>query len=494
MTQLPTMPLLIAGEGYDSYLERLSAALQAPFGFVLDAVGLPAGFRAGWGAYLPDELIEDVADSLDLDAAEVRGMTLAAYTHAVTPPSALTREHLGLWACREWVHLGGSFFCPQHLADDGAWQLAHRIAVNVGCIEHGRTLADRCPTCLGWPHGGNGTSAQPVFMEQVRQPARCHRPEMSEVRGRGRGARPCGGDLRTAVTEPMQPHEAAWQHLVDTVLAGSPIRVAGVEIAANEGLRALREVLSLQNWLSNGLAAQPATTRFWRSPPRDLAGVRELVSGARRWAEAADPASASSAFVEEAASHNRVPAGKVLTEQLARGRQPVLREFLDHVLRRTGRPSSRLNRSRTTSDHSAFLADMPQLAWSCAVPADLHALRRPTLDVLRAYISLAVARTHTTSWADAARSLGLPAEQGKRWAHYVHNALPAADKVRLDKQAMALARELASSSGWTRPWPTRRLARHRLDRVTAAPCSIEGWWCPCASRLGTGHMSSGTCQ
>lgn len=475
MTSLPTRLRPLPDEVMYGYVGRLSEELDAPYGSVLDHLGV-LRTDAGWPCLLHPTLHDSVADALGLATAAVTGMTLQAHAPTLHLPDEVQRHSLGGWAASNWVLLRENRFCPLCLAEQRTWFLSGRLPEAFGCLVHRRLLVHRCPGCGGAPNAGRGAAAHSEFREFVRDNTRCYSPAPTPRRGQGRGAQPCGARLVQARSRPLTSLEVELLERIGDVLAGTPTLLAGCVRPAPEARRLLREAYSLEFLKDN---AESGLRRF-RSPPADPEAVSLRLGQAAPWLLAVDEADAADQLRAGLVASRKTTL-KGYRDRL--GQNPVVEPLLLAALRSSGRPSSRARRirSRVTEAVPEYLTRLPQLAWRCALPTEFLSLTNPSPRYLQAVLSLQLARRWTTTWDAAGELLGLPPGRARQWTHNVYNRLTPGQVLLLTDRADALHQLLRQAPAWSvRRSPSSKPATGLREGI----CRLEGAaWCTCLNDI-----------
>lgn len=245
-----TLPVRIeplSEESLASWLEALARRLSAPWGDVLEAVGLidassqqPLDGARNRVHLTPTERQwAALTTATGIQHLEARRMTLAGLM-SVPAGAPLPRS----------VYLPGSRFCPKCLAErDGRWRTWWWLRWGFACVDHACLLVSECPAC------GRSQRVRPHPREVIPDPAVCTR---SEPAG-GRTPKRCG------------------QRLTD-----APVVVLGEDHPAITVQRDILSVLASGSISSGVYSGTPSSVEVFF---RDLAALGQRVL---RYAEPAD--------------------------------------------------------------------------------------------------------------------------------------------------------------------------------------------------------------
>lgn len=230
-----------------SWLEALARRLSAPWGDVLEAVGLidASSQQSRDGARNPVHLAPTerqwtaLTKATGIQHLEARRMTLAGLM-SIPAGTQLPRS----------IYLPGSRFCPKCLAErDGRWRTWWWLRWGFACVDHACLLVSDCPAC------GRNQRVRPHPREVIPNPSECTR---SEPAG-GRTPKRCG----------------QW-------LAEAPVVVLGENHPAIAVQRGILSVLDSGGISSGVYAGTPSSVEVFF---RDLAALGQRLL---RYAEPAD--------------------------------------------------------------------------------------------------------------------------------------------------------------------------------------------------------------
>lgn len=492
--RLPITTEPAAGETWDSYLARASAANHSTVVDLAERIGLrPDGrWPAFHGVVISPDRRSATATALDLDEQTVDRMQLAALDQIAIDlhdlPTTRTLAAARAASRRAWVHYTGSRYCPRCVAADGAWQLAWRLPWVTCCPTHRVVLAYRCPGC-GQPvrSGRSVATTRPV---RGRGPAdgRLCTQALPGTYGHS-----CQADLTATVLRPATGAElgrdAAVRRLLDSG-SGSvfgrdrpAVDCVGVWQRAACYALALRQVtIDRRRW---------DTTHPWISPPRDPEVILDLTAATADLVDAASVAAGAGVLGRWCEQAELTPTPSTFRD--AAPRSPVMQPAIDLLLTRVGRSHSVLIRSVELLDGQHRLditgwdvSDIPQLVWPCALPPALRSRTSPGQVMLRAVLALTLARiAGAATWAQAGQALGWDARQGAQWSRYVF----AKRNGDLRQQIVAAALTTAATLGHQprqHVWALRpHLLGRTLDQLAAAQTGrcmrddTASAWCPC---------------
>jgi hypothetical protein len=201
VTDSRTLPLRVApqsGEALDSWLEALAVRHRAPFGDLIQALGLateseqarqrPPGSRRvnppNWTVAVGDTEAAALASACELDTATVHDLTLARYDGIAVQLDTTGRRVI---RHRLWGRAKGSRFCPACLRENnGRWSLSWRLGWAFACPRHRCLLADTCPAC----DRPQRLASHPFRF--IPHPGHCAQNGQHAI---GRNAPRCGADL-----------------------------------------------------------------------------------------------------------------------------------------------------------------------------------------------------------------------------------------------------------------------------------------------------------
>jgi hypothetical protein len=199
-----TLPLRVPpqpGEALDSWLEALAARHRAPFGDLIQALGLlgPATESGhtrqrptrpqrvnppNWTIAVSDAEAAALAAACELDTDTVHALTLARYDGIAVQLDTTGRRVI---RHRLWSRAKGSRFCPACLREnDGRWSLFWRLGWAFACTLHQCLLADTCSAC----DRPQRLASHPFRF--IPQPGHCAQTGQGAI---GRNAGRCGADL-----------------------------------------------------------------------------------------------------------------------------------------------------------------------------------------------------------------------------------------------------------------------------------------------------------
>lgn len=493
------MPL--PDEAWHSYLTRRAEQHSCTVAILAEHIGLQR--RGRWPAYhgvvLDQSVAEQVAPVLGLPAHAVQGMQLGRYDQRAFDLTGLLGAP-GIDATRrvvhrQWTWLSGSAYCPSCLADDGAWRLPWRLPWITTCLAHERALVGFCPTCGGVPGLSNPLNASaPSRVAAAPDGRLCIHPEP--------GRRVCGHDLSSTAARRAEPERLARTKLLKQVIDTGSGTVAGQHHTSLRTLNAWRTTISIATRLGVVDAQGWGRTHRQSNPPRDPDLMDRLLTVAAPLITAPDVDAAADVLagwctIARIASPH--------TDTFERISQPAaaIRPVINVLLSRHGRAHTRLQRRLVDVEGAPItpgydIEDIPQVAWPCALPEPLRDSTRPDHRILRAVISMALARAVCPGdWRHAGATLGLPGCNASSWVRYAfsearfpgqRDTLIAAT-LRVGALLTRRAGSLNSSPGRTSPWaqrPTLDPTRYGiaiLYNAQAPACQRtdpSSTWCPCA--------------
>ncbi|AIZ44601.1 hypothetical protein QR90_05095 [Deinococcus radiopugnans] len=262
MRPFSSVPSLLGGpegpESFASFVDRLSAhqLVPVPITTLLSRAGVIAHDRhdllpAGYGLDLMPEQRASFAHACRLDSGELGAMLLRSLDGTAVNLSGLDvtdPNSVRVVGHREWAGFAGSSCCPACLADTRGWRLRWKLWTSFACLTHGTLLVDVCPRCERRTGGYRAErSNAPRFATHVPRPGFCANSLPVGVNLRGRGARPCGEDLRQVPTLDLSgaPRLLDAQRAVNGVIAMRVARVAGQAVSSLTYLGHLRSLMAL---------------------------------------------------------------------------------------------------------------------------------------------------------------------------------------------------------------------------------------------------------
>ena len=493
MTRLPLALEPLPDESWPSYLTRRAAQ----HGTTLAGLGSHLGLRdergrwpGRFGVSLSPGHVERVAPILGLAPHQVENMQLATYDQLAFDLSGLqeARPIAGTRAAvhSSWVWLAGSTFCPSCLTeDDGAWRTSWRIPWITTCLRHEVGLRGHCRECGVVPGLGNRFhGSAPMRVAAAPDGRRCQVPMPD--------GQSCGADLSRQETPAADAARTQRAQRIDSLVAGSRGRVAGIDRTSLQTLRAWQSSIGIAVRLGVVDADGWGRTHRWANPPRDPDVIERLLETVEPLITARTPA--ASADVLDAWLR-AAGVGVPHADTFDRITQPAaaLRPVIDDLLGRHGRAHTLIKRRLTSEDGNPIDArgwdvdDIPQLVWPCALPEHLRHSARPDQRILRAVVSMILIRmcTDVTNWVDAGAALGFPPDKAHNWSRYAFASRWALKRTLLEA-AQCLRYELGHQP--TRhEWHRRpRLEGNGLAAYRNAQqpgCSRDGIgnvWCACA--------------
>jgi hypothetical protein len=230
------------GEAFDSWTERIAAALHVEHAEALYAMGAISepswrGFAGFWNVMLPAERIAEIARRCRLGVDKVAGTLLASYHGRALDCSGLSvgdSASYRVFVLRSPFLSSCSRACPGCLGDhDGAWMLRWRLPWSFACVTHSCLLIDDCPLCQTALRTPNRMHNRARFIDQIPRPGHCTNPARAVLRANGR-ARPCGHDLRDTPAVSPAGNNAVLdaQQLLDAVLRDGTATLAGRPVSA----------------------------------------------------------------------------------------------------------------------------------------------------------------------------------------------------------------------------------------------------------------------
>jgi hypothetical protein len=492
-----------AGESWDSYLTRTAAANQSTVVDLADRIGLRPDrhWPAFHGVIIGPARGAAAATALDIDEQTIDRMQLAAFDQVAID----LRDLAAIWTLtaarsasrRAWVRYTGSRYCPDCLAADGTWKLTWRLPWTTCCPTHRIVLAYRCPAC--------GQPARSGRSIATTRPVRGHGPPDGKLCTQSLPntyGHSCQADLTATITRSATRVELKRAATVRRLLDRERGQVFGQRWSALDCFGvwqraacyalALRQVTIERNrW---------ETAHPWISPPRDPEVILDLLDSASDLVDAPSIAAGAEVLGRWCEQAELTPTPSTFRD--AAPRSPAMQPAIDLLLTRVGRSHSVLLRSIEQLDGQHRLAltgwdisDVPQLVWSCALPAALRSRTSPGQAMLRAVMALTLARiAGARTWAQAGAALGWNESQGTRWSSYVFG------RADLRQQIIAAALETAGTLGHQprqHAWALRpQLAGRTLDQLAAGQSgqcvrddSASGW-CPCHDRSRLAGVTS----
>lgn len=483
-------------ETWHSFLTRTAAVHDC----TVSTLALHLGVRdthGNWPAYYGIKVAGDWASRasvvLGRTVPDLRAMHLEVFDQVALDLRPLAGRP-GIQTTRRaaqasWVHLSGSSYCPQCLAEDRSWRLSWRLPWTTVCRRHQVLLVSACPDCGGVPgrsHRYNGSA--PARTAIGPDGRRCEQP-------RPGAAGVCTGDLSQAPGVAATTAARGRAELLASIIATKRGVVIGTSYTALQTLQGWRHAIGLARHF--GVADTDwGRLHRWGTPPRDPAVVDQLLAAAEPLVTAPQPDAAADVLDRWCASAGiRSPHADTFRRASlsSAGLQPAIAT----LVRRNGRVHV-LAQRRLSVDVVADMEhwtceDVPQLVWPCALPPRLRTSRKPDQLILRAVVALILARLRSgaTDWATTAVLLGLPAGRARGWTRHSFSSAHGPDlKGQLIAAAHALARTLAEQPD-RGTWADRPvLAGNGLTIFTKAQApacrnDIPDAWCPCASVAAT---------
>lgn len=474
-------------ETWQSYLTRVSITHECTLPSLAAHIGLRDGPKGGWPAYfgaiIDSPHAQRAAWYLHLTAVQVHTMQLERYDRIALDLTAL-RSPTGINSTRltnqqSWIHLAGSAFCPHCLAEDDQWRLRWRLPWSTICPRHQCYLVHQCPTCHNVPGLRNLLhSTAPGSTDHAVPNHRCAHPSTSLL---------CEADLgRThTIAAPLETVRRAT--LITSLLDGKRGRVAGELRPSLATLQAWRYTICLASHLGQLDDVDWGRTHRWTLPSRNPLVTDRLLATAEPVLQAADAETAADTLNDwcRDAGHTSIHAG--IFRRASQGSEH-LGTVIDTLLARRGRAHVLARRRLPPGILGTLTVDhIPQLLWTCALPAHLRNSTRPDAHLLRAVQALIIARAVTDSpdWATTATLLGLPPSRARQWARYCFRAKFSPLKDELIQSAHHTARLLARYNAREAWWPRPHLTGGGLTIFADAQtgqCRLDAThssWCPC---------------
>lgn len=262
--RLPFIREPVLGESFPSWLDRTSAALQAPSGVVAQAIGLPIrryhkdSVPAMYGIAMSRDVEGAASAATGLARSALHGMHLACYDGGVLDLAELDpadERTLRLVARREWVLLHGSRVCPLCLAESGGvWQLHWKLSITAVCVTHGLLMLDDCPDCAVPLRRTSQGGPSALSMLRPPDPTSCFA-----------GRYGCGADLTSAVSDRVGARIVQAQHRLLTVVDGHSAALGGSPLSTPKYFERVR--------------ALAAAVRFAADPALLPSGTPAAISG-----------------------------------------------------------------------------------------------------------------------------------------------------------------------------------------------------------------------
>ncbi|MBC9957827.1 TniQ family protein [Yimella sp. cx-51] len=348
-----------------------------------------------------DGYLERVAEANNLSPSDMKHMT------GVGTVTQLRRRTLGDGRPRPAARPGPDGWtpgtivqaCPRCLADDGIWKADWYDPLTTACLRHGTLLIGQCPDCRRPLRDTTHTWIRPNGAATL-----CGNPLT-----RGRGPR-CSTDLAALDAQMTERGVRKQQerHAASTAL------VLGKALTAEEYRATLKALAVLMLHIVS--AAQnppqswelPTTKRWYLRPPQDPIVRAEVLAEADRILTAPDQATAATAFQPWFDAIPAVwdgPTSWALDHTRATS---MVARLINAAAAPKQRLGHRLNCNVSLSLDSRFI---PQ-----RIPASFEQLPGSGLSeaTSRGFAALCLARAQpgVTTWADAARVLGLPPHRG----------------------------------------------------------------------------------
>lgn len=393
-------------------------------------------WASGYGIFIEAHAATKAARGLGITPAAVEEMQLSHYDGRAFDLSEL-REHPGLAgarrvARRHWIFVAGSRYCPACLADDGAWRLSWRLPWITCCPHHELRLCWRCPSCGQIPGVYGATHASvPQRTPPVADTSRC---DLYTQEGH------CCADLTTTLPMPAEVQTLATSARLAAIIGAGKGTFAGTTWAAPEVLRGYQSAISLAAHLGIVRSDDWGRTHRWTSPPRDPAVLDELLNIVSPVAQAPGPGAAADVIGTWCAQAGVVPDANTFDRSTQV--PAAMRRVVQQVLLQHGRALTRARRLGEQgvlqlTDWSA--ADVPQVAWPCALSTELRNSTKPNALLLRAVVSLLLAGiVHGGSWEQSGERLGFPPGKGRGWGRYAVSR-----RLGLREHLLTLAQDLA---------------------------------------------------
>ncbi|WP_425607022.1 TniQ family protein [Ornithinimicrobium faecis] len=491
MTRLPLALAPLQDEAWPSYLTRQAAQ----HGTTLAGMGSHLGLRDArgrwpgrFGVTMAETEAARVAPMLSLAPKQVQRMQLAAYHQlafdlgGLAHNSAIGGTRATVHAA--WVWLAGTTFCPLCLVeDDGVWRLMWRIPWITTCIRHEVGFHGTCHACGGVPGLGNRFhGSAPPRVAAAPDGRRCTGPTpVGHV---------CGADLSAQPTVQASPERLMRAKRMADLVAGQRGVVSGTERTSLQALRGWQSAIGIAVRLGVVDSDGWGRTHRWANPPRDPDLIDRLLQAVEPLVTAPDRTTGADVldgWLRDADIRSPHVNTFDRITQTSAALQPVINELLG----RHGRAHTVIQRRLTSADGAPFgerdwgVDDIPQLVWPCALPEHLRHSTKPDQRILRAVVSMILARMFTDAcdWVAAGRALGFPADKSRNWTRYAFAAKWGIKTDLLDA-SHALGQKL--------PKRPRRVSFHRRSQVSgfgsraladaqSPRCRDQGGsaWCPC---------------
>lgn len=496
LRNLPARPTLYSGQALDCYLEHTADANHIRPATVMRAVTHGSDTTRYLLLRPTPRTLEVLSGLTGQPTAALTAATLAVVDGTLTDLSGLDPHHQPSYravAARGWAPGQGTQICPRCLAETGTWDISWRLPTTTVCLRHGSYLLSTCPGCQRPFRATRSTLLRPIGAK-----TRCGN-------ALGRRGHYCQTDLTLLALEPADlgcvDRQVRTQSL--SVAARVP-QVFGEDTTARQfvadvhGLTTLLLHITtattrldlLPGWAAQVHEAshpQQRAPRWGLRPPANIptrsralttaadiltsSDLEEAVTRFAPWAEAIPPT--PDGVLGWAGDHTRHTAAttRLILATLAPRRR--LSRFLDA----TPRPLT------------AALGQIPHILPRELYDAHLIGLFTSRPETIQLFASLTMARTHPgiTTWAHAARALGLPADLGPRCAAAAaasQSAAPVAVLAAVHAAAASLeerdyrdlenrVRLLAEPGPWFTSWAQRQRPG---TRATTQGLAVQWLW------------------
>ncbi|MCV7001531.1 TniQ family protein [Mycolicibacterium alvei] len=514
MGLLPTRLELGNDEALDSYLERLAVGNGLDAAQMLRLITTPSDERSPSGAFMmirPDpSMVNRISQLGGIAHGHIESATLIRYSDGLPIHldgfDPLIRDSFRNVVAQGWFPQTGTQVCPHCLEQSGQWHLHWRLPLVTMCSVHNTMLVARCDGC------------GERFRVRRYSPLR---PNLGPHQSCGNqlGLRQhCDHSVLDHSTEDAEPDLRQATAVVARALLGGSIDMLGQRTDARTYLAELRHIATLLLHLAtrptatavvpwaHELQAEATSRRSelrgprWGISPPNSARIRGAALGAAHEilmrADLAEAAAALSPWLVLIAD---VPNGPHSWAMNRTVRTPTTQALIGAASQRH-RISRRINKTATaTMDETRLpLSAIPQTIDPDTYSAHFAGMLGGYESTGRLYVSLCIVRSVAglSNWSEAAESLGLEADLGRRTARAasarmrvppavfeaaVHATRRSMSRVTDFRRREAAVCDLAANHElWFYHWCSSVTPRRR---AVTLPHAITWMWCTVAQGL-----------
>jgi hypothetical protein len=276
LIRLPFAPLIVEGESFPSWVDRISSYSSLPLLTTMVATGLiptesAAAVTKGYGLFLEPSQVAAMSWSTRVDSRRIEASLLSSLDGiCVELPASKTKDMSRYKGAlfENWAMVTGSHVCPACVVKRmGAWKLAWKVPWSFACAEHGTLLLDTCPSCgLATRAGRRDRRTIPSYLTSISDPFRCFNVR-SDLDPMKKAKVPCGHSILDMVPSDLSEFDEVLeaQRLIDRCLAGEPLEGQGRLIRPSEVFGDLRALVALMRFIAE---------------PEDFAGLSDKMSEA----------------------------------------------------------------------------------------------------------------------------------------------------------------------------------------------------------------------